>query len=755
MSEEERSQNPAPHKRKGHRPCDMCRQKKRRCDGEEPCAHCVKHDFSCTYQQRAIQRKTITAASYVHSLENRLKIVEGLLQDSNIIHTHTTSESTPPDVQGPGVQLVAETFQALSLNNSSNHGFQGKSSQAMLVKAAVDLRSRSASSVPLPTPIAPPSKPWNIKPWEDLPPPHDYSFPPEDLMISLISLYFSNVNVYFPLLHRPTFETAVANNVQLSDEGFARTLLLICALGSRYSDDERVHFTEKPFRTAGWPWFDQVKFTLYGQPTLYDLQAYCLAVQFLERASGPRACWTLVGFGVRLAQDIAAHRGKPRTRTITVEEELEKRAYWIMVLLDTQLSAALGRSIAIQTHDFDLDMPVRCDDEYWKSSPQNTAFCQPKNKPASLIDFFTCQLKLNRILSFALKVLYATNRIKSMIGLNDDTWEERTVVEFDAALSTWLNSVPEHLRWDPVRANNVFFDQSAALYCNYYLTQILIHRPFIPASFPSLTICNNAARALSHVAEVHHRRRPNNPLVFGHVGCTLIIALSKPTSDSQTAIFTAGIVLLLNIWGGNRGGSLQDTDLSDVHRCMGVLRAYAEHWSSAGPLLDTLEQLLNVDHVRASERRNEPSLLATPDSGSGARLSFRRSSQSNDFGVPSPQSVFAWPAYEPTLEIADDAYDMQNYTFGPGEAPAHAPHINIITEAEATSNTGSSLNSVSFQDTVALPPPPTNSAQHQLGGKTPDMHLDTVAFWSAAPNGFEVSDWDLYLSSIGHHDGGT
>lgn len=35
--------------------------------------------------------------------------------------------------------------------------------------------------------------------------------------------------------------------------------------------------------------------------------------------------------------------------------------------------------------------------------------------------------------------------------------------------------------------------------------------------FPSLTICHNAARACSHVAEIHHRRRPNNPLPFAQV----------------------------------------------------------------------------------------------------------------------------------------------------------------------------------------------------------------------------------------------
>lgn len=185
-----------------------------------------------------------------------------------------------------------------------------------------------------------------------------------------------------------------------------------------------------------------------------------------------------------------------------------------------------------ECHSFDLDLPLRCDDEYWEPRPGHAAFRQPENKP-SYVEFFICQLSLNRILSFTLKLLvrsthyendrffcflilhdrykqYATNRSKAMLGLADDQWEQKIVAELDSALNTWFDSVPSHreclpverfwathtslvhmytkypshclsVRWDPACRNDIFFDQSAALYCTYYLAQILIHRPFIPA----------------------------------------------------------------------------------------------------------------------------------------------------------------------------------------------------------------------------------------------------------------------------------
>lgn len=62
------------------------------------------------------------------------------------------------------------------------------------------------------------------------------------------------------------------------------------------------------------------------------------------------------------------------------------------------------------------------------------------------------------------------------------------------------------------------FEQSAVLYAAYYHLHIMIHRPFIPSpkkpavlSFPSLTICTNAARSCSHVIEAYGKRSQHVP----------------------------------------------------------------------------------------------------------------------------------------------------------------------------------------------------------------------------------------------------
>lgn len=65
-------------------------------------------------------------------------------------------------------------------------------------------------------------------------------FPPEDLLYSLVDLYFKRYNVLLPLLHRPTFEAQLAEKLHWRDPSFAAVVLLVCANGSRFSDDTRV-----------------------------------------------------------------------------------------------------------------------------------------------------------------------------------------------------------------------------------------------------------------------------------------------------------------------------------------------------------------------------------------------------------------------------------------------------------------------------------------------------------------------------------
>lgn len=104
-------------------------------------------------------------------------------------------------------------------------------------------------------------------------------------MSILVDNYFKFGNDYSPVLHRPTFERNIARGLHLSDEGFGATLLLVCALGARESDDPRVFSPDDPLgHLRGGHWFTQVQqtlnFIMFENPRLYDLQIAVVGLSF-------------------------------------------------------------------------------------------------------------------------------------------------------------------------------------------------------------------------------------------------------------------------------------------------------------------------------------------------------------------------------------------------------------------------------------------------------------------------------------------
>ncbi|KAJ7358414.1 fungal-specific transcription factor domain-containing protein [Mycena albidolilacea] len=587
-------------KKQRHRACDMCRRMKRRCDGKISCDHCVKYDVVCTYAEPAPRLRARAPQSnrdkkllfdpkdqeLVKNLKQRLKSAEAALRQIKNGDTGNKSvidlainRLTRPSHLHPGdtdFADITDSFRSLSLSAPADQGFQGKSSAAMLVKLAVSVK-------PCPSDLRKPSqtqstapRPWTLKPWESpsVMPQPPLVFPKDHLMASLASAYFSNVNLFLPLLQRPTFLASIQRQFHLRHSGFASVLLLVCTLGSLYLPDDVLTGDRHELARQ---WYDQVELcgqSLQQQPTLYDLQAYCLAAQYLYLTSNPRFCWSIVGFGLRLAEDIGAHRHKNWTTMLTAEEELEKRAMWMLLMFDTQLSCALGRPRTVNQRDMDIVFPEeRDDDEYWEA-------CDPERQPVgrpSKISYFVTALSLSRIVQFTMSTLYGTAMEQRAIGVFD---HKPVTAELDAALNKWFTQIPEHLAWDPDDPDAPLPDHAASLACFYHFTRILIHRhklssvPIAPLDPPTRTICMRAARACIRIADAHRRARPEHPLMF-----------------SQGPMFTAGVMLTLNLVDNGEDAAL---DLALLQTAIDVLESQKQRWPSSGFFVTILERLLST-----------------------------------------------------------------------------------------------------------------------------------------------------------------
>ncbi|KAJ7187374.1 fungal-specific transcription factor domain-containing protein, partial [Mycena filopes] len=655
MSSNEEEPDIRGKRRRIQRACDICRKKKIRCDGPEmpgsKCTTCVEASVDCTYLEAAVKRAP--PKSYVDSLEEQLDQSLALIRQLrselaaahfknsdlavtpvatnpaddnrtatlNLMRARLRSFSLPPPAPH-GDDLVhldlARHLEELSLGRPLSETFYGKGSGATLINAALDLkadvqREEAWGRGYAPEPSVGPwrhgwtsrrMKYWAFKPWECAYPRAErvLHFPPFTMMTELIALYFQHQNMYIPLLHRPTFERGVAEGLHLRNDPFGATVLLVCAIASRWSPDPEVGRLSSDASIGtdglafGWHWFNQVRDMgnhMFGMATLYDLQYYCLAVQFLEGSAAPQACWTLIGFGLRLAQDIGAHRRKSAHDVPSVEGELRKRAFWVLVYMDRLMSAGTGRPCAMEESDLDVELPIECDDEFWEHPTR--PFEQPPGVP-SRVTFFNTILKLSHLLAFSLKMLYPLNKTRAVFSF-DTVFEETLAAELDSALNNWHERIPAHLRWDPDRKDTVFFHQSVALYCQYYHLQIYVHKRFIPVlrkaptGLPSLAICTNAARACANVVDAQRRRAGNVPSII-----------------NLRSAFTAAIVLLLNVWSVKRTGVVSDPsrEIANVRKCMEVVRLCEDRWQSAGLLWDILAELASVGQLPLAANSDSP-----------------------------------------------------------------------------------------------------------------------------------------------------
>ncbi|KAK1227496.1 Gypsy retrotransposon integrase-like protein 1 [Marasmius sp. AFHP31] len=456
-----------------------------------------------------------------------------------------------------------------------------------------------------------------------------FVYPEDDLLHDLVDLYFTRHNPTFPLLHRLTFERLVQEGLHLRDRSFGATVLAVCALASRQSSDPRTLCEGQTSEyILGWKYFRQIPLlcNVFTEPTtLYDIQLCALSAFYLKSAYTLDVVWIMVGTGIRSAQEMVLRKNKSGCSGINpIEDELWKRAFWLLVSMDLFMSAFRGRPRATTSDEygsvlplsnqwhcqrfslcsFDCDLPRECDDEYWENPDPKQAFVQPEGKP-SVLSFFVAYLKLVDIIGFAQRNLYSVDRkseLWSGMGISGIEWKRKAVTELDSALNKFLDEIPDHLKWDPEMSNPVFFQQSALLYCTYHWVQIQVHRPFIPRpgqesilSSPALAICSNAARKVICISETLQVRRDRGMLA---------LEMGPPL----TLLFASAIILLVGIRHRKRTKIALESEIqkemADVYRCIQVMSKYEATHQMAGRLIDLLTGVLMAVQISGAESKS-------------------------------------------------------------------------------------------------------------------------------------------------------
>ncbi|KAF8141076.1 fungal-specific transcription factor domain-containing protein [Mycena galopus ATCC 62051] len=706
--------------RRQQRSCDLCRQRKS--DGsnlhEGSCSNCLAFGSPCTYEQPHKKRgPKYTKNATTEDLKREIASLKAQLQSLSISvcsicarslpsqpQENESSRSTsvgagstssgpkePPDEQELTADELATRFSQFSLSTFQTTYFGSASNFALASNASV-MKEKYFGPSSLGTHSRRPYF-WQVLPWEKevLFQQPVYIYPADDLVASLLEIFFANVHPTFPLLHRPLFERFVAEGLHHTDVRFGGTLLAVLAVASRFSQDPRVFVDPGAPLSAGWKFANQLwGVRRFFETTLHEVQMYSLLTLFVLGTSMPHASWFYCGLGIRSIQQRGEHRQKPEGHKWSLEDELWKRAFWFLVTMERVVCLFLGRPIGIHLEEYDLDLPLAVDDEYLSQG-----LMQPPGVPSRL-SYFVCYIQLCEILGDATKRLYGSKKAKKAMGWDGPEWEQRAVAELDSAMNRFLDSIPPHLRWDPENVSHgPFFDQTATLHITYNYVLIAIHRRYIQRASadaaPSLSICARAARAILHTADIWLRTLQRLPL-----------------TTIYNPVFVSGVVLVLYMLGTKRAGLPMDKnkDLMRVATALGILKLAESRFQPPGRLWEILRELWSLD---GSFPLTDIDPLRNESGSVDATGAASRNIPTASYSPPNALGEYYQPLFE-------QSFDSWNTNIPTGDESIHKGQT--------------------IEELLASNVPVDSILDDEL-----------MSMWMAAPDMLNVQQWDTYMET--------
>lgn len=483
--------------------CELCKARKVKCDRAEPaCSWCARHNRTCVYLER---QKPGSRIGFTLELETKVNRVDALLQtlwrrvEDHIAHDHSaaavqtlspavsnhnTSQQTdgfppPPDANGPprsvglpvgtpgaqGRTPVAFSSPSWQGPDSSHDGLPGGARTS--IPGPPTSLSMGGNDSSFHNPSNPASRvaggaragSSSLSGGTDL--------PPQDMIYTLVDLYFKHCNTWCPILDRKSTFGVFFGSTSLSE--IDRILLhAIVATTLRFLKDPRL----SPEMRTHYHAVSKNTVMIYAMEHVSVAALKALVILSLDElgtSNGPRG-WNLLSL---LAQNVRQldlceenslylsagaddlpHTGSVRRVTVGrpeswIEDEGRRRLCWMVYLLDRYAT------VATTTFDFMLDdkkmrRVLPCSyDLFSRNVPVETRSLEPTpdqqggtsyavDKPENLGSFsYHCEIL--RIISQVHDFLKTPIDISSSADIAG--WRN-TYQSLDSALDTWLQSLP-------------------------------------------------------------------------------------------------------------------------------------------------------------------------------------------------------------------------------------------------------------------------------------------------------------------------
>ncbi|KAI0370240.1 hypothetical protein BV20DRAFT_1019279, partial [Pilatotrama ljubarskyi] len=561
------------------------------------------------------------------------------LQNGDSRSTRGHSERDEPSVKIE--DDVSDAFGQLALDEHGHLHWIGKSSTMTLIQ-----RLRDATTAPInrvspmeEDPTAPgPSVNKLYYPASvffgkvrALPQPEEVEYPERDLADKLVDAYFARFHFLMPVLDKPEFMRRYTYLMDHQNDAsfirnhtaFVASVCAVFAVASRFVDDPRLtKFDNLDDAGMGMVYYERALILHHiSYPTIQveHVQCFLLMSSFLCSVNCLPQAWLLVGQAVRAAQDIGLHRSPRRLLISPIEKETRRKIWWGVYTLDRMLALALGRPLAIEDADCDVEIPVELDDELLQRYFQGEQMPQGQ---ISLMRGFIELIELYKIAGRVLREVYALDKTKDQLELDKRAELHRSVEALDRSLTKWCEDLPVEFKSHPVTEKQV--SMAAVLCSHYYSILTTLHRNFLPVKREQPVAPRSTAKAVS-TARACVRLAPS---------IKNVVPPSHHFAFFIQNLFSSAVIILLYAMHTTEPMASQAA-LDEARSCLAVLESWEGFWPGARKCKELLEDLTGKasEAIRTAATTPPRGSTATSTSASGASPSMHSGPS-----APSPSS---------------------------------------------------------------------------------------------------------------------
>ncbi|KAK2025457.1 fungal-specific transcription factor domain-containing protein [Colletotrichum zoysiae] len=716
--------------------CLRCHRRKVKCDRTRPsCAPCARISVQCTYAAREHQielRRQDVERLEQHirdlqaendSLTGRLASLQQQPQQAVADHRLATPKTTSSlglqseDTQpAAGRGEIASQVIHLSLNAGGGRDFVGSTSGLFLANL-LQSNSQSAGSSHNIVRQHPSSASHDINRPESMATNGVSSLPPKSLTAEILGAYCSHDRLCYPFLSPKALDRALdavydARNPEAADpvDGFLIDMTLAIGTAQVYKLnwngiwDAETHYNRAMTRLGD----------VLSRGGITALQALLLICQYRMGTTShdtSTSVWHLIGVAARTCFELGLHKastytpppsrdGSERDAAAGQEDvETKRRCFWSVVSMDRIASLILGRPLAIQLEDIDVDLP------HFDTPPS-----VPLHHSLSTASLGTPEWHLGTsIFVHIVRYRLICGRILNLLHRSTSATRDSTITYEDNR-----NALVEELQsWRAETANIPLIPGDAlpasltsrSTFRSAEWYNLLYHNGILMLFRPSSTLCDatgnstvlqymfdSSQEAINLYANLHRSRKINYSWVTLHsifiAGLSYIYALRNHLQHAQYRSVSNAATLKATL----RSTPTISQVVNDTRACSKVLVAVSERWAMArncSEVFDRLSDAVVADIVEAQTGHASASSSSTYTAQPASEVE-------NHMQVPSMElnnedEIYAQPSHsfvnmtvDETLrdcygDLQNICYDQyhsdaiaqlsQDWLFGMGETP--------------------------------------------------------------------------------------